>query len=80
MAESATTRYKDCVATQLGKISPLLQRYARGDFSASIEIPAEEDEFTELMVCLTLMGDDIKEMIREKEDTIARMAPNCGLT
>jgi PAS domain S-box-containing protein len=51
----------------------LLQRYALGDFSESIHIPDEEDELTELLVALSLMVDDIQEMIQEKEDTIAQL-------
>ena len=73
MAKSELEQHKDYVAAQLGKLSPLLQDYALGDFSKSIEIPKEESEFTELLVGLSLMVDDIKEMIREREDTISRL-------
>jgi len=54
-------------------LSPILQKYALGDFSEAIEIPEEEDEFTELLVALMLTADDMKELINEKEATIARL-------
>jgi PAS domain S-box-containing protein len=72
MAKSELEQYKEHVVAQLGKLSPLLQSYALGDFSESIEIAEEEDEFTELLVGLTLMVDDVKNMIQEREDTIAK--------
>jgi PAS domain S-box-containing protein len=73
MAESGLQEYRATVSARLGKLSPLLQRYALGDFSETIHIPAKEDEFTELLVGLNLMVQDIREMIQEKEDTIARL-------
>jgi PAS domain S-box-containing protein len=65
--------YKEYVSARLSHLSPFMQSYALGDFSEPLEIPEEEDEFTELFVGLTLMVDDIKEMIQEKEDTISRL-------
>ena len=51
----------------------MLQNYALGDFSNTIEIPEEEDEFTELLVGMTLMVDDFREMITEREHTIVKL-------
>ncbi len=73
MTKSELEQYREYVVAQLNELSPLLQSYALGDFSESIEIPEQEDEFTELFVGLSLMVDDIKEMIREREDTINRL-------
>ena len=73
MAKSDLEKYKAYVSTRLIYLSPFLQNYALGDFSESIDIPEEEDEFTELLVGLTLMVDDLKEMIQEREDTIAKL-------
>jgi PAS domain S-box-containing protein len=73
MDRSELEEYREYVSARLSQLSPLLQGYALGDFSESIEIPDEEDEFTELLVGLTLMVDDIKEMIQEREDTISRL-------
>jgi PAS domain S-box-containing protein len=73
MAKSELEKYKETVAAQLSGLSSLLPNYALGDFSESIEIPEEENEFTELLVGLSLMVDDIREMIREKDDTITEL-------
>ena len=70
MAESEVKEYKEYVSARLSELSPPLQNYALGDFSENIRIPEEEDEFTELLVGLTLMVDDIREMIEERENTI----------
>jgi PAS domain S-box-containing protein len=73
MTKSELEQYKGFVEARLKALSPFLQNYALGDFSERIEIPDQEDEFTELLVGLALMVDDIKEMIREKEDTITKL-------
>lgn len=41
-------------------IIPILQTVAMGDFSRIIKIPKKEDEFTELLVALKLMIDDLQ--------------------
>ena len=64
MTKSEMEEYKDYVSARLSQLSPFMQSYALGDFSESIEIPEEEDEFTELLVGLTLMVDDIKEIVK----------------
>ena len=73
MTKSEMEEYRERVSARLSQLSPFLQSYAIGDFSETIEFPEEEDEFTELLVGLTLMVDDIKEMIQEKEDTITKL-------
>jgi septal ring factor EnvC (AmiA/AmiB activator) len=73
MADSDLKKYKGYVARQLNKLSPFLQRYAFGDFSKNVPVPEEENEFTELLVGLNLMVDDIKELIDEKENTILKL-------
>jgi PAS domain S-box-containing protein len=65
--------YKQFVAAQLGNLNPLLQNYAIGDFSENIPVPEEENEFTELFVGLSLMVDDFRGMIKESEQTIAKL-------
>jgi PAS domain S-box-containing protein len=73
MTQSARERDSAYVAAQLRRLSPLLQQYAMGDFSENIPIPDEEDEFTELLVGLHLMVDDIREMLQAQEETIAKL-------
>lgn len=51
----------------LEKLTPILQKTAVGDFSSEIEIPEEENEFTELLVGLKLMIEDLKEISDKKE-------------
>ena len=74
MPKSGMEKYKEYVAAQLGKISPLLQSYAIGDFSKSIKIPEKEDEFTELLVGISLMADDIKELINKEADRTNKLS------
>ena len=73
MARSGLEEYREYVSARLSELSPFLQSYALGDFSETIGIPDEEDEFTELLVALVLMVDDIKELIRERESTITKL-------
>jgi len=72
MAKSELEKYKSYVSDQLQKITPILQKYAMGDFSPSIPIPEEENEFTELLVGLQLMVDNIREMVKEKDSIISK--------
>jgi PAS domain S-box-containing protein len=63
--------YRQYVATRLNQLLPYLQNYALGDFSTSIGFPDEPDEFTELIMGLNLMVDDVRDMHGEQEKTIA---------
>jgi len=67
-------KYKEYVNVQLGKILPLLQKYAMGDFSKNIKIPKKENEFTEILVGINLMAGDIKEMIKEGNERTAELS------
>jgi two-component system, cell cycle sensor histidine kinase PleC len=73
MTKVEVETYKKFVSEQLSQLTPLLQKYALGDFSKEIEIPEEENEFTELFVGLRLMVDDVKELMKEKETTIRKL-------
>ena len=72
--KSGLKKYKEYVSARLGKVSPLLVKYAMGDFSQTIEIPEKEDEFTELLVGMNLMVDDIKELLKRESETTARLS------
>ena len=61
------------VRSRLAEITPYLQRYALGDFDEVIKIPEEEDEFTELLVGISLMVEDFQELVREQEVTIGKL-------
>ncbi len=71
--KSELEEYKEYVAARLGKVSPLLVKYAMGDFSQTIEIPEQEDEFTELLVGMNLMADDIKELVRRDAEKSGKL-------
>jgi len=72
MSHSDLENYKKSVNNRLSKILPILQNYALGDFSEEIQIPEQEDEFTELLVGLHLMADDIKVLIKEKDQLLEK--------
>ena len=69
--KSGLEKYKEKINVRLNEITPILQKYAIGDFSENIKIPEEEDEFTELFVSLNLMADDIRELIKAEADRLA---------
>jgi len=73
MTKPDLIRYKNFVSEQLSQLMPQMQQYAMGDFSENIPFPEEENEFTELFVGLNLMVDDIKELMKEKEETIRKL-------
>ncbi len=60
--------YKEYVRERLAQLTPILQRAAVGDFSGEIQIPAEEDEFSELLIGLSLMMDDLRELEKAKRE------------
>ena len=60
--EKALEEKKEYAKKRLSTLTPILQRVALGDFSVKPKIPKEEDEFTELLVALHLMIDDLREV------------------
>jgi len=74
ISKSELEEYKRYVTARLGKVSPLLVKYAMGDFSQRIEMPEKEDEFTELLVGMNLMVDDIKELLKREVDRTTRLS------
>ncbi len=68
MTNSELVEFKQYVSNRLSTLTPFLQKYALGDFSATITIPDVEDEFTELLVGLTLMVEDFREMLQELQN------------
>jgi len=73
MAKGALEEYRAYVSNRLSELSSYLQSYAQGDFSKSIEIPEEGDEFAELFMGLDRMAQVFKAALREKRETIARL-------
>lgn len=58
------------IVKRIRDLIPILQKTAMGDFSGKINIPKEEDELTELLVALSLMMDDLKELNRENREML----------
>lgn len=71
MAEPELEKYKAHILHQLNQVSSLLEKYARGDFSETIPIPKEKNEFTALIEKLNNTVVNTKEIIKEKEHTIS---------
>jgi PAS domain S-box-containing protein len=55
---------------KIKEIIPILQKAALGDFSVDIDIPKQEDEFTEFLVVLKLMIDDLHEYKDEMDKKV----------
>lgn len=66
--EKELESYKTNTAKKISELTPFLQKAATGEFSGgSIPVPEKEDEFTELLVGLKLMLDDLSELDQERE-------------
>jgi len=60
--------YKKYVKRRLEPISDIIANIALGDFSKRLEIPSEDDEFTELYVGLDFMMEDLLEHLNERRE------------
>jgi hypothetical protein len=60
------TELKKYAEERLNAITPVLQKIAMGDFTQKFEIPESDDEFTEHLVSLNLMVDDLR-VFQEKQ-------------
>ncbi len=65
--EKELEKAKEHTAETLSHLTPILQKTATGDFTHYPELPKEEDEFTELLVGLRLMLDDLRELDLARE-------------
>lgn len=61
--------YKINTAKRLAQLTPILQKTSTGEFDTKIEIPEKEDEFTELLVGLSLMIDDLEELEKTRVES-----------
>jgi len=62
--------YKKNILEKLNNIIPILQKISMGDFSEKIEIPEAEDEFTELLVAIKLMAEDLEKASKKANSKI----------
>ena len=58
---------KQYAKRRLSEITPLLHKISLGDFSEKFKIPTTEDEFTDLLISLDLMADNLHELIQENQ-------------
>ena len=65
--------YQEYVKEKLSQLTPILQKTSVGDFSAKIKIPEKQDEFSELLVGLSLLLDDLREMDKAKKEAQKEM-------
>ena len=66
VSNSGSGKHKKYIEEKLSKLMPTLIKVGLGNFSVKIEIPKEEDEFTELLVALNLMIEELR-AVREAE-------------
>src|SRR3989344_1447084 len=71
--EKKLENYKTNTAKRLSELTPFLQRTAVGDFSSTPEISPQEDEFTELLVGLRLMIEDLHDAKVQTEEYSKRL-------
>lgn len=60
-------KLKEYAKQRLQKITPILQQISLGDFSQKFPIPETEDEFTDLLIALDLMLDNLRELIADNQ-------------
>jgi PAS domain S-box-containing protein len=66
--EKELETYRTNTARRLSALTPVLQKASTGVFAGNdIVVPEKEDEFTELLVGLKLMLDDLNELDRERK-------------
>jgi PAS domain S-box-containing protein len=53
---------------RVNEILPVLNRISLGDFSGSVQMPDKKDEFTDLLVGIDLMSDNLRELIEENTE------------
>jgi len=70
-AEKKITQFSDITRKNFSVLIPILQKVALGDFSQKIEIPEKENEFTELLVTLNLMIDNLKKLTASLQKSAA---------
>ncbi len=58
---------KEYAKQRVQEIAPILHKISLGDFSQKFDIPSTKDEFTELIISLDLMSDNLSELIEENK-------------
>lgn len=66
--------YKKYVRRKLDALSQVFARASIGDFSTNVDVPDEDDEFTELYVGVQIILEVIREKIKELEEANKTLA------
>jgi len=69
MTKQGTETTARAIQEHLSELTPILQRYALGDFSQPIVVPEGQGELTELYKALKLMAGDIQALLLEKAES-----------
>ena len=65
--------YKKYVSKKLEELTPIFLKISQGDFSAKIEFPEKEDEFTPLIVSLRIILDDLRKLDQENKEKTKKL-------
>ncbi len=69
IVEAGDSDYREYVKRLLMSIAPVIEKVSLGEFDRTINIPeGTHDEFTELLVALNMMIEDLKFMFQENKD------------
>ena len=63
----ALEKYKKETSKRLEELIPVFQKIANGDFTSEVSIPEKEDEFTPLIITLSMLLDDLKFLDKENK-------------
>lgn len=63
----ALEKYKKEISKRLEEMVPIFQKIANGDFTSEVSIPEKEDEFTPIIISLSMLLDDLKFLDKENK-------------
>lgn len=68
---------KKYAKSRVDEITPLLHKISLGDFTENLDLPESDDEFTDLIISVDLMIENLRELIQEnKSKTTQLLASN----
>jgi methyl-accepting chemotaxis protein len=72
----APDKYKKEISKRLEEMIPIFQKIANGDFSSKISIPEKEDEFSSIIISLSMLLDDLRFLDKENREKTLEMEKN----
>ncbi|OGZ18992.1 MAG: hypothetical protein A2175_01545 [Candidatus Nealsonbacteria bacterium RBG_13_42_11] len=64
----ALEKYRKKILARLDKLIPVFQKISNGDFSFEVKIPKKEDEFTPLVITLSMLLEDLRFLDKENKN------------